>query len=56
MTPRNYSPLRLKQPLLLLQPAVVWFFVSSAPAFADLKINRMSYVVEAAIEKIFSRP
>jgi uncharacterized membrane protein len=33
-----------------LPAAVVSFFVSSAPAFADLKLcNRMSYVVEAAI-------
>ena len=57
MTPRNNSPSRLKQALLTLQPAVVWFIVSSAPAVADLKFcNRMSYVVEAAIEKIFTRP
>jgi uncharacterized membrane protein len=36
--------------LLPLPAALVSFFISSLPAFADLKLcNRMSYVVEAAI-------
>src|ERR1041384_5745449 len=35
---------------LSLPAAAISFLVSSAPAFADLKLcNRMSYVVEAAI-------
>ncbi|RTE89879.1 DUF1036 domain-containing protein [Bradyrhizobium sp. LVM 105] len=41
---------RLTRFLMTLPAAAVSFVVSSAPAFADLKIcNRMSYVVEAAI-------
>ena len=36
--------------ILALPAAAISLFVSSAPAFADLKLcNRMSYVVEAAI-------
>src|SRR4030088_112743 len=36
--------------LIALPAAVISFLVSSAPAYADLKLcNRMSYVVEAAI-------
>jgi uncharacterized membrane protein len=50
VTTRKHSPSLLKQALLALPAAVVFFFAFSAPAFADLKIcNRMSYVVEAAI-------
>ena len=40
----------LSSTLLALPAAVISFLVSSAPAYADLKLcNRMSYVVEAAI-------
>jgi uncharacterized membrane protein len=39
-----------KRALLALPAAALSFFVSCAPAFADLKIcNRMSYVVDAAL-------
>src|SRR2546421_11302139 len=39
-----------RRTILALPAAAISLFVSSAPAFADLKIcNRMSYVVEAAI-------
>jgi uncharacterized membrane protein len=43
---RRYS----RRTALALPAAVISFLISSAPAFADLKLcNRMSYVVEAAI-------
>src|SRR6478752_3795592 len=45
---RRRSP--LTRFLMSLPAALVSFFISSLPAFADLKLcNRMSYVVEAAI-------
>ena len=53
MRPRRFSA-RMRRyaarTILALPAAALSLFVSSAPAFADLKLcNRMSYVVEAAI-------
>ena len=42
-----------RRTILALPAAAISLFVSAAPAFADLKLcNRMSYVVEAAIEAL----